>query len=135
MIKRFWNVRWLSVFAILVGTAVTYFSASQRQLPISQGTNRWYYGNINKGTKFGFEVGTILNKISLQSDDRLAHYGGGSCKGVYQTITGCSNQLYHASYEIRQPLYYGQIFVEYDDRGIITSIVWNADAFPLEWVS
>jgi hypothetical protein len=133
---RFWNVRWLYASSILCGVLVLiYISASKRTLPISQGTNHWYYGNINNGVKFGFKVGTILNQKSPQSDVKLIYYGSGNCMGVYRTITGCSNQLSHASFEIRQPLYYGQVFVEHDERGIITSIIWNADAFPLEWVA
>jgi len=136
MIRRFLSVRWLYAFAILLGMiAVIYISVSQRLLPIPHGTNRWYYGNINQGRKFGFEVGALLKKTSPQPNYGLVYYGSGRCEGVYRTIAGCLNQSDHASYEIRRPFYYGQVFVEYDERGIITSIIWNADAFPLEWVA
>jgi hypothetical protein len=105
----------------------------QRQLPILKGTDRWFYGNITKGKKFGFEVGTSLKISRSQHRPWSTYYGTGTCAGTYKIISGCVNSLPHASFNVSKTLYHGQIFVEFDNNYIIKTIVWNADIFPLEW--
>lgn len=128
-----WGVILISGFIILA-----YVLASHRNLPIPRGTDRWFYGNIIEGEKFGFQVGAILDD-NLESNSSthsssLKYYGKFPCKGTYRIVSECSNKYRHASFGIRKFLYYGQVFVEYDDRNVIRSIVWNADAVPMEWI-
>lgn len=122
------------VITLMILLSVCYILSSKRELPIRAGTDRWFYGRIEQGRKFGIEVGKPLRlgKGGLNTSS-MKFVSNGDCSGTFRVLSGCKKLYNYKYYEIREFLYYGQLFIEYDEDRIVRSITWNADIFPLDW--
>ena len=132
---RLWPMVAFAVIVLIIVLSIVYYRLAARALPIHPGTNTHFYGYIESGGKFGFEVGKPFSTI-VQNDNksyRVEFYGTSGCMGTYKKISNCSAGSKHASFTVNGVLYHGQIFVGVAPNGTIGSVIWNADVFPPEW--
>lgn len=94
------------------------------------GTDTYYNGNIDRGSRFGFTVGAKVPR-SLEAADGLRFGEYVRCDFYLQTIAGCRSDQTYLDFLLDKGIRRGQVFIRVQN-GVVKQIIWESSTLRFE---
>ncbi len=122
------KIVWVGLGALLLAASVSGCTHAPKPIPV--GTNSYYYGRIDAGSKFGVTVGdTRETARARMTKAGYAYNADIGCENFFKDISGCAGDERADSYSLKEAVRHGNIDLQYRD-GRVVAILWDFNLLP-----
>ena len=109
---------------------VLFSSCAPTSGPVPLGTDTYFYGNMDRGQKFGVRVGDTLSKAkSSLVEAGFAYYSDGKCGYAVEQVMGCRGGDTYSAFGLDSWYKHGEVFLA-TRNGQVLAIGWKLYFLP-----